>query len=218
MNAPPPWSIYRSAWLYRAVVIAMYRGGADARDKLILDRIQPGESVLELCFGDSRLGARVVQRGARWRGIDGSPAFVKRALARGLDCRQANVHACDWGTADVVVLVASLYQFTAVAEDFLARMQRTARRAVIVSEPISHLTPAGAGLRHWLGSAVVDAGFGANHLRIDERGLRALYTARGAIEQVITARGREILAVLPGEAGESTKTSAPQTPYPSGGA
>jgi trans-aconitate methyltransferase len=46
---------------------------------------QPGERILDVGCGDGALTARIVAAGARVVGIDGSPAFVEAARARGID-------------------------------------------------------------------------------------------------------------------------------------
>lgn len=48
---------------------------------------KPGERILDVGCGDGVLSAKLVSAGCRLVGIDGSPAFVEAARARGVDAR-----------------------------------------------------------------------------------------------------------------------------------
>jgi Methyltransferase domain len=45
-------------------------------------RLQPGDEVLDLACGDAGLGALLVARGLRYRGVDSTPEMVEAARAR----------------------------------------------------------------------------------------------------------------------------------------
>src|SRR5438067_10661275 len=56
---------------------------------------RPGEDVLDLGCGDGALTERIAASGARVRGCDASPEFVRAARMRGLDVDEADgIH--DW--------------------------------------------------------------------------------------------------------------------------
>ena len=70
----------------------------------------PGERILDLGCGDGALTVRLVQLGCDVVGVDSSPSFVKAARARGLDVRQMDGHALDFGPEfDAVFSNAALH-------------------------------------------------------------------------------------------------------------
>ena len=172
----------------------LYGKGIEARNAEIVSRIHKGETVLELCCGDGTLGEQIVAAGGMWRGMDASGALVGIAKRRGLDAAQKNVEVEEWGTADVIVLIASLYQFPN-PEGLIKRMKTAAKRLVLIAEPVNNLTPLEGGARRVAGM-VVDAGFGPRPERFNEERVRGIFGQLGATEIVEVANGRERLGVF----------------------
>ncbi len=53
---------------------------------------RPGENILDLGCGDGTVSGKIVERGARVRGVDASPEMVGTCLKKGIDALVADAH------------------------------------------------------------------------------------------------------------------------------
>lgn len=190
---------YRSALLYDALMLALYRGAFRRRLACIAELIESGSTVLELCCGAARLYEHVRPKGVRYTGLDKSPALVAAARRRGIDARVADVVSEPLPRGfDVIVLQASLYQFHPRTEELMAAMLAAARQLVIVSEPIQNLASAPSGLVAALARRLTDAGAGEGAFRFDAASLAAFMAryAERLERQGLIDGGREAYYVL----------------------
>ncbi len=68
------------AWFYRRHWCSHYHGWAfDVLDRILLPRLAPGASVLDLCCGVGTLSRPLVERGYRVTGVDRSAAMIRFA-------------------------------------------------------------------------------------------------------------------------------------------
>jgi SAM-dependent methyltransferase len=132
-------AIYRNVLLYAALNRGLY--GVHWREHYlaVAERICENASVLELCCGTGVLYERFLEgRGVTYLGLDNSEAFVERLRRRGIGVRHFDVwrDSLPANEFDYVIMQASLYQFIPDGKAVVERMLHSARKEVIVSEPI----------------------------------------------------------------------------------
>jgi trans-aconitate methyltransferase len=87
----------------------------------------PGERILDLGCGDGVLTARLVQLGCDVVGVDSSAAFVEAARARGLEVRQMDGQALDFGPEFDAVFSNAALHWMKDAERVLTGVHRALR-------------------------------------------------------------------------------------------
>lgn len=102
---------------------------ADAVEKLG-PRLAPGDLVLDLGCGDGALGARLVERGYRYLGIDASPGMVEAARRRLGDPGAAELGDLETFEPDGPVAATTSFRSMYFARDF----RRTAERIASYTE------------------------------------------------------------------------------------
>ena len=135
-------SLYRFPALYGLAMRIAYRQDYGARHALIADMIGRSTNVLELCCGDLTLYRHLATRGLvrAYVGLEQSPAMLRLGTRRGVEVRPFDVRAStELPPAETVIMQASLYQFHDVAETLLPRLWATARRLLVIAEPVRNL-------------------------------------------------------------------------------
>jgi SAM-dependent methyltransferase len=169
------WLLYRSERAYLLVMRALYGRHYEARYRALADLIAPGAEVLDLCCGPGILYRRYLRpKGVDYRGLDINPRFVARLRSLDVRAEQADLRGpAPLPRADVVVMQASLYHFLPDPEPVLARMLASARRQVLIAEPVRNLSSSRFGLIAALGRHATGVA-GAGSERFDEASLDAL--------------------------------------------
>lgn len=170
--------IYRSAALYEATMLALYRRHRDARLRAVAELIPPGASVVEACCGPGLLYRRHLRaRDVRYTGLDISPAFVRRLERAGADARLWDLREPrPLPTADYVVMQGSLYQFLPDAGPVVERMLDAAGAALVVVEPVENMI---GGPLSGLIARLGDPGTGPTPHRFDAGALDELFAPYG---------------------------------------
>src|SRR5215208_4725382 len=83
----PVGLVYRSPRLYRLAMRILDPHAADDL-RLVVDAIEPGSEVLDLCCGDATLAPLLLEKGCRYVGLDLNERFVQAGRERGLDVRR----------------------------------------------------------------------------------------------------------------------------------
>ena len=122
--------VYWNRRLYRLAMGLLRPAGRDAVWRHVAAQIG-GASVLDLCCGPAELRRWIGE--SSYRGIDMNPAFA------GADVLLGDVLALDWPHADVLVMCDSLYHFLPDVGPLLRRMTQSARKKVVISEPIENI-------------------------------------------------------------------------------
>ena len=114
------------------------------RVQLLLDRVEPGEKVLEISTGPGLRAVPLAEKGAQVTGFDVSPVAVERARAKGVDARQFDPDDGPLPYEDAqfdVVLADSSVEHFFYAERLLGeaiRVLRPAGRLLLLLPNIAH--------------------------------------------------------------------------------
>jgi hypothetical protein len=204
--------VYAHPWLYQGLMRALYGRGFDARYRAIDALIEPGSEVFEACAGDGHLYERYLRSKAiRYSGGDINDVFLKHARRRNLPIVALDLLVDSIPVADYVVIQASLYQFIPGHARVIERLLCSARRTLIVAEPVVNLASSSSSWVRWLAQRSANPGDGHKAARFDEASLDAALRGDFAdrIESSATiAGGRERLYCLRGKAGERSVATA----------
>ena len=135
--------IYRSPTLYRLAMSVLDRERA-RRDRLVVDAIAAGSSVVDLCCGDASIAPALLGKSCGYVGLDVNERFVAAARKRGFDARVWDAETADVPEADVVCLLASLYQFVPDERRLLEQMLHSAGELVVIAEPVRNWATSGS--------------------------------------------------------------------------
>jgi glycosyltransferase involved in cell wall biosynthesis len=191
--------IYWTGHGYNLVMRALYGADYRATTAAVAAQIADGSSVVDLCCGTAQLYQDFLrQRGCTYLGLDYNGDFVMHARRRGVDVRWFNVLTDPIPAADYVVMCSSLYHFGDDLEALLGKMRRSARRAVVISEPVRNLS--GAPLVGGLIAALTNPGVGSYTARFDLGSFGEL-TGRHGGAIFYQPGERNAIAVLPPAVG-----------------
>lgn len=164
--------IYSNIWLYRAVMNVLYSSGYKKRFEKVIQIIEdwkPG-SLLELCFGDVIIASYCKLNNIKWTGIDCNPTFVKHAIGKNLDAKEADLLKLpEFPKADVCVMMGSLYHFKMEIHSLLSKML-SATDKIIISEPVKNLSDQ-KNVVGWIARRSANAGSGHEFFRYNQSGL-----------------------------------------------
>jgi trans-aconitate methyltransferase len=186
--------VYRSPTVYRAAMAVLDRVRAE-RNRVVVDAVAPGSSVVDLCCGDAAIGAPLARKGCAYLGLDVNRRFVDSARARGLDARVWDARNGEIPQADVVCMLSSLYQFIPDERRLLERMASAARRRVIVSEPVRNWASGDSAMLRALALRLTQVDGRTFERRLTAHRLDELVDGLGRMSSRV-ALGRELLYVL----------------------
>lgn len=189
--------LYRVPWLYHQAMRLLYRQGKRQRLAVTAQYVPAGTTVLDVCSGDCALYSHWLRgRLVDYLGVDINPRLLYAGARQGARVRLMDVHQEDLPPADIVVMQASLYQFIPNHHALLQKLLRTARRRVIVTEPVKNWA---ASSRQWIRQASqwwTNPGTGPAPHRFTREELEQLFLQYGASEIKETSGGRDLLGVF----------------------
>lgn len=148
-RAPTMGLVYRSARMYRLSMRLLEGRAAAHRLKVIVEAIEPGWSVLDLCCGDAAIAPSLIAKGCPYVGLDINPAFVRWGRRNQIDVRLWDANTMEIPSADVICMLSSLYQFIPDDRALLETMRLRAHKLVIVSEPVRNWASSDSALLRW---------------------------------------------------------------------
>jgi hypothetical protein len=182
---------------YELAMRLLYGRGFEDRYGAIRDVVPAGASVVDVCAGDCRVFAKYL-RGhvGSYLALDANAGFVAAAARRGNSARQLDARRDPIPEADVVLLQASLYQFMPNHAALVDRLAASARKLLVIAEPVRNLAQSPNPLLAWIGRRSTKAAGADCALRFDEplfdRFMTERFAGRVAASRLI-ANGREKL-------------------------
>ena len=200
-----PSPIYSNPTLYHYFMRLLYRKNFNARYQVIAEEIPERISVVDVCAGDAYLYSNfLIKKSIRYTALDNSPHFLSWAQKKGIDYYKVNVLCDEIPKGDIVVMMASLYQFIPKEKELLQKLISSARQKVIISEPISNLSSSPIGIIARIANRLTipfEVTGQYTGERFDEERLISLFTSfPGFQHSTKIPGGREIVGVISGEA------------------
>lgn len=194
--------IYQSLPIYRLIMNILYRGKYNERFNPVIEYIKqlaPNSSVLELCFGDVLLADYCKRSDFRWRGLDMNEHFVAVAQRKGYDAHRADLEKLEvFPTADICIMMGSLYHFHPNVPVMLSKMLHAAG-TVVISEPVSNLSSR-SGIIGFLARRSANAGKGNESFRFHRESFLAMVKENAsALDYAVAAtqdNGKDIIVKL----------------------
>jgi hypothetical protein len=199
-----PSPIYYNPTLYHFLMRVLYRQNFNARYQVIANEIPERVSVVDVCAGDAYLYTNfLIKKAIRYTALDNSPYFLNWGRKKGFDYRKVNVFFDEIPKGDVVVMMASLYQFIPKEKEILQKLIHSARQKVIISEPISNLSSSHVGIiakiSNCLTTPFEDSGQYTGHRFNEEQIIALIKSFPGYKHLTKIPGGREIVGVISGE-------------------
>ncbi len=197
--------IYWDIRLYRSIMTLLYSGKYAARFEAVEAFLGPDDrSVLELCFGDTRIAEFCRRTGRSWVGLDLNKRFVDHACGKGYDARAVDLlNSAQLPAADVCIMMGSLYHFESVIDEVVEKMLGVGKK-LILSEPVVNLS-ARPGIIGALARRMANAGHGSETFRFGRKEL--VDTMSRAADRLgfstrVSMEGRDLIMVLEREGTE----------------
>jgi SAM-dependent methyltransferase len=194
--------IYGNAFVYEAVMRALYGRGYNDRFHSVAELIAEGSSVLDVCCGPGTLFHRYLKtKRVRYTGLDINRHFVEQLSASGATGLIWNVSEDrPLPRAEYVIMQGSLYHFLPAASSVIERMIVAAEKQVLIAEPIRNVTDSQISLLAFFARKLTNPGTGDQPHRFNEARLDALmdrYRMPGHnMRSTLIASGREKLYIL----------------------
>ncbi len=128
--------VYRTPSLYHLVLWGLYRGRPRDRFAAVYQEVERGDTVVDLCAGTSLLYEALAGIAGRYQAFDLNERFVSALRRQGIEAECRDVRTMEIPPADVVTMCSALYHFHPHCLEMLARMRASARKKVVVVEPV----------------------------------------------------------------------------------
>jgi hypothetical protein len=131
--------IYSNIRYYRFVMSLLYKGNYYERFRTIIPYIE-GNSVTELCFGDTIIADYCRKNGISWTGLDINESFVENARRRGFTASKTDLNEAPvLPNAETCIISGSLYHFHDRLDELFSKILASAP-LLIISEPVRNLS------------------------------------------------------------------------------
>lgn len=185
--------IYSSPPLLELALRIKYRRFYHIRLARVAQEVDEGAKVVDLCSGDSAIYLRYLwKKRVDYLGIEINPRMARLVRQKGVkiittDARTYTVPPCD-----VLLCLASLYQFSKETLDLIRSAQQAANKIVLL-EPIENLAGSRYPLLASLAAKITDFGEGPISFRFQEDELIEMWRHLGF--STIARVGPELLGV-----------------------
>ncbi|MDP8242969.1 MAG: class I SAM-dependent methyltransferase [Candidatus Hinthialibacter antarcticus] len=189
--------IYWHPFLYELSIRLLYGRRYHERYHAVATWVQPGESVTDVCAGDCAVFRYALQeKNIRYLACDLNHTFLQWAQRRNIQTQSLNVLEDEIPAADCIIMMGSLCQFIPNEKAVIEKMIASARRCVILTEPVRNWSNSEWAIVRWLGRFASRLDSGEAPLRFTQSTLTPVLKAYGFQTIQPIAGGREVLAVL----------------------
>ena len=133
--------LYWHPFIYNSALSILYGGKARAKERFfrIANEVEESDVVVDLCAGNSYLLDALKNKVIDYQAYDVNARFVKALKRRGVSAYCCDVGKIDIPKADVIVMASALYHFHPNCAQILDRMLVSARKKVILVEPVRNI-------------------------------------------------------------------------------
>jgi hypothetical protein len=201
--------LYSHRTIYHFIMRLLYGRYFGDRYAAIAAEVPARTTVVDICAGDCYLYLKYLRhKPVQYLGLDASPRLVAWANQHGAPARVFDLWHDDLPLAQVVIMQASLYQFTPHEEKTLSALLAAASDKVIISEPIRNLAASDNRLVAWIGHRLTVPAAQAGPYsgrRFDRDSLTAFFHACPAFEgSKLIPGGREMIGIFKGQSSSET--------------
>ncbi|MCK4351964.1 glycosyltransferase [candidate division WOR-3 bacterium] len=184
--------VYWHPIIYEIIMRFLYKKEYRKRLETISQEI--GDlSVLDLCCGTC--GIYRYLKTKDYLGLDINERFIRFAKASGIKVKYTDIENDDWPKdRDCIIIIGSLYQFIPQHEDIIKKAFHSARKKVIICEPILNWTSSNNKIVSFIAKKVQKGGEKQFQARFTERTLLKVYKKYKT--KKIIPLGKDLLAVF----------------------
>ena len=185
--------IYSSPPLLGLMLRIKYGRFYHLRLKKVAQEVPEGSRVIDLCCGDCAIYFRHLRKKrVEYLGIEINPRMARIMREKGVRVISSDVRSYDIPPCDVLLCLASLYQFSNEAANVIGSAQQMARK-IILLEPVENLACSGNPLVASIAARMTDFGEGPVSFRFQEDELIKMWCNVGfsTIERV----GPELMGI-----------------------
>ncbi|HPI77297.1 MAG TPA: glycosyltransferase [bacterium] len=203
-----PSLYYRNYLIYRTLSAFLYKGKQREKYLTAAEFVEEGATVLDVCCGDAVLRKYLNNKHVAYSGMDINNGFIRTALKNGVNAIKADVDKmAELPEADYVIMLSSLYQFIPRHDEILDKLTASARKKVVISEPIKNVASSKNRATARLAGRLSDPGTGIKPHRFDQQALRSAIRNRAVVDSRVICGGREFFFVIDAEIGRKNASS-----------
>ncbi len=176
---------YKSPSVYKLLIRVLYRSSYDERYTSVVDLIPENSIVIDVCCGDCQLYKVISKTNKKidYLGLDSSLDFIKYANKKNIPAKLFNLDSDVLPTADVVVMMGSLYQFIPKERQLIEKLLKSAEKLLIISEPHKNVAQSSSLIIQKLAQFFTKTKHNDCERRLNKNQLSLLYTELGFTRQ-----------------------------------
>ena len=177
------------------------------RFNAVADEIEVGDVVVDLCAGTSLLCKALSNKSVQYKAYDINPIFVKVLRSKGVDAYCCDVESMDIPSADIITMSSALYHFYPNCQQFIERMCMSARKKVILVEPVNNHSNSSCSLWGEFARWMSRVNYRDVHFHFDPQSFSRLLdeVEYDTLLRAEIGSGRDMLVVFPGMLNNSLK-------------
>jgi len=195
--------LYWNSFLYDLIIRWIYRRPTPLLQKqweAVCAWIPQNEQVLEIAAGSGRFYFEALSRITRnYAAIDMNPSFVRNLQRKGVSAVVGDIRSHPVPVSGTIIMISALYHFRCDEESFLGKLLGSARKRLILVEPVSTKLTTHAW-KDRLKARLIDMGEGPIFDRYSNEELLSLCNRAGHVEHHAALDGGDYLVVLQGKA------------------